>query len=105
MKPLPTLFRALCLGTLMASSLAHASAELAADKGCYACHGDTPQKNAPTFAQLAAHFASHQGQPGAEDKLAGELRKRRLLGRITAHENLSEDSAHALARWIIGGAK
>ena len=42
------------------------SAQLALDKGCFACHGEPPRKNSPTFDQLAKDFARYQGQPEQE---------------------------------------
>ena len=82
-----------------------ASAQLALDKGCFSCHGIPPRKDAPPFTAIAQNYARYQGQPDMEIKLANQLRKGQLLGGIQAHEQLSEDSARLLVRWIIQGAK
>lgn len=88
---------------LVASS-AHASAQLALDKGCYSCHGSPPRKNAPTFEKLALDYAKYKNVPSAETELAGKLREGHVFGGIQAHERLSEESALLLVRWIIQGA-
>jgi cytochrome c len=90
--------------TLAASPLAQAGSALAVEMGCYSCHGNAYHPNAPSFAQLASHTAKHRGEAGAEDHLMNELRKPHLVGRIGAHEHLSEESARGLARWILDGA-
>ena len=81
------------------------SAQLALDKGCFACHGEPPRKNSPTFDQLAKDFARCQGQPEQELKLADKLREGHIFGGIQAHENLSAENARSLIRWIIQGAR
>ena len=55
--------------------------------------------------RVADHTAKHRAEAGAEDHLMDELRKPRLQGRIGPHEQLSEESARALARWILDGAR
>lgn len=98
------LIQALCLGACMASPLAHAGSQLALEKGCYACHGKMPQQNAPTFESLAAHFApsrQSKGQAEAEKKLIEEIRSINVV----AHQQLSDESARVLARWILDGAR
>jgi cytochrome c len=95
---------ALLLCALMSAAAAQASAQLALDKGCFACHGNPPRKNAPTFETLALDYAGYQGQTDMEISLADKLRARHIFGGIQAHEQLSEDSARALVRWIIQGA-
>ena len=81
------------------------SVQLALDKGCFACHGDPPRKNAPTFDQLAKDFARYQGQAEQELKLADKLREGHIFGGIQAHENLSAENARALVHWIVQGAR
>jgi len=83
---------------------AHASSQLALDKGCYTCHGNPPRKNAPTFAQLAARYAKHRSHTSAENVLVEKLRQGSFLGHIDAHERLSQEDAQRLVRWIIDGA-
>ena len=96
---------ALLMGTVAVVNTAQASTQLALDKGCFACHGDPPRKNAPTFEQLAKDFARFQGQPEQEIKLADKLREGHVFGGIQAHENLTPESALALVRWVIQGAR
>ncbi len=92
------------LCTLAASPLAQASSALAVEKGCYSCHSNAFHPNAPSFEQLAERLARRRGEADAEDQLVNELRKPRPLGRIGPHEQLSEESARALVRWILDGA-
>lgn len=87
------------------ASAAHASAQLALEKGCYSCHGSPPRKNAPTFEKLALDYAKYKNVPSAETELAGKLREGHVFGSIQAHERLSEESALLLVRWIIEGAR
>ncbi|WP_119291881.1 c-type cytochrome [Azohydromonas sediminis] len=86
------------------ATAAHADAQLAADKGCYNCHGTPPKKNAPTFAQLAADYAKYRGDDGAVRQLADKLRSGSIFGHIDAHERLSATDAERLVRWIVDGA-
>jgi cytochrome c551/c552 len=90
--------------TLLTSPLAQASSALTVEMGCNNCHSNTFHPNAPSFQQLADDAAKRRGEAGAEDHLMSELRKPRLVGRIGAHEHLSEESARELARWILDGA-
>ncbi len=96
---------AVLIGGFACADIAQASAQLALDKGCFACHGDPPKKNAPTFDQLAKDFARYQGQTEQELKLAEKLREGHIFGGIQAHENLSVENARSLVRWIIQGAR
>ncbi len=94
----------LACGLLLTPLFVFASQSLALDKGCYACHGNPPRKNAPTFAQLAQDYAPYRTQAGSDIKLAEQLRRSHLFGGIQAHEQLSEQSALTLVRWLIEGA-
>jgi cytochrome c len=96
---------ALLLWTGASITAAQASAQMALDKGCFACHGDPPRKNAPTFDQLARGYARYQGQTDQEIRLADKLREGHVFGGIQAHEQLSAESARALVHWIIQGAR
>ena len=91
--------------SLLALPAAHASTQLALDKGCMNCHGNPIRQHVPNFEQLASHAAKYRDQPGADQKLADKLRAHELFGNVTGHETLTPESALALARWIIGGAK
>ncbi|MFN3496596.1 MAG: c-type cytochrome [Hydrogenophaga sp.] len=90
---------AAALGTLPA----HASMNLALDKGCLSCHGTPPRGKAPTMAQLAADYAKHQGQEEQIQHLSSQLRERRLFGGVAAHERLSAEDAECFVRWLVGG--
>jgi len=83
---------------------AHADVQLAADKGCYNCHGNPPKKKAPTFAQLAADYAKYRGDAAAGRQLAEKLRSGSIFGHIDAHERLSDVDAERLVQWIVSGA-
>lgn len=96
---------AACGASLLLASNAQANAQLALDKGCYSCHGNPPKKNAPTFEQLAANYAKYQGQSDAAVRLASKLHEGYVFGGINAHERLTQESALALVRWIIEGAR
>ena len=106
-----TLRTAATAAVLLSASLlalpatAHASTQLALDKGCMNCHGNPIRQHVPNFEQLASHAAKYRDQPGADQKLADKLRAHELFGNVTGHETLTPESALALARWIIGGAK
>lgn len=96
---------ALLLCALISAPTAQASAQLALDKGCFACHGSPPRKNVPSFDQLAQDYARYQGQADMEVTLTNKLRAGHLFGGVQAHERLSDGSARELVRWIIQGAQ
>ena len=95
----------LLLALACAAGGAGASSQLALAQGCFSCHGSLPRGDAPTFPQLAARYAHYQEVPEAEVMLAERLREPHRFGSISAHERISEESARALMRWIIQGAK
>jgi cytochrome c len=98
-------FIASAITLLPVISLAQSASLLALDKGCYSCHGSSPRKNAPTFDQLAKDYAKYQGQTAAAVTLAEKLHEEHLFGGIKAHEQLTQENAVLLVRWIIEGAK
>lgn len=57
------------------------------------------------LAQVASDYAKYQSQPGADQRRADALRTHHVFGGIRAHETLTPDSALALVRWLIAGAK
>jgi cytochrome c len=93
----------LSAAVMLPSGTAFASSQLALDKGCYKCHGNPPQKRAPTFAELASRYAKHRNNAGAESALVEKLRQGTFFGHIDAHERLSQEDAQRLIRWIIEG--
>lgn len=80
-----------------------ADRQFAADKGCFACHGNPPRRNVRSFAEIAGEYARHREQPGADKELAARLRAGSLFSHIAAHERLTEDEAARLVRWLIAG--
>lgn len=82
-----------------------ASRQLAADLGCYNCHGNPPKKKAPGFAELAARYAAVRNDPGARQQLADKLRDGSIFSHIDAHERLSPEVAGQLILWISEGAR
>jgi cytochrome c len=78
--------------------------QLAADKGCFNCHGEPPKRDAPRFAELAAGYAGVRGDDAALARLADRLRRGSIFGHVDAHERLSADEAARLVRWIADGA-
>lgn len=95
---------AAALACALVSAHAQSGAQLAADKGCYNCHGDPPKKKTPSFTALAKDYAQYQGQPDKETALAEKLRAGSFFGQVDAHERLSAEDALALVRWIISGS-
>ena len=95
----------ICAVCLAVTPSVQASSQLALDKGCYSCHGTPPKKNAPTFEQISADFAKYRGQTDAAARLASKLREGHIFGGINAHEQLTEESALTLVRWLIDGIK
>jgi cytochrome c len=84
---------------------ARADSQLAFDKGCYNCHSGAPKAGAPSFAELAARYAKQRGGPGFEQAVAQRLRGGSMFGHIAAHEQLSQDDAERLVRWLAAGAR
>lgn len=95
----------LCLLAAAFSLPVPASPALAADKGCYNCHGNPPRKQAPTFAKLAEQYAPARDDPARLAQLADKLRDGPIFGHIDAHERLSPEVALQLVRWIAEGAQ
>ena len=95
-----------CVAVVLAASAAapaYADMQLAADKGCYNCHGDPPKKKAPTFAQLAADYAKYGSDEAALHQLADKLRSGSIFSHADAHERLNDADALRLVRWIASG--
>lgn len=89
----------------LALNPAMASQQLAADLGCYNCHGTPPKGKAPTFPQLAERYARSRADAKAQDQLADKLRDGSIFSHIDAHERLSPEVAGQLIRWISEGAQ
>lgn len=84
---------------------AMASMNHALEKGCLNCHGTPPRGQAPTIAELAAHFARAQGNEAEMARLSGRLREHHLFGGVPAHERLTAEEAERFVRWLVDGAK
>lgn len=84
---------------------AWANQTLAADLGCYSCHGNPPRQDAPSFASLAKQYAPARNDAALQAKLAEKLRYASIFGHVEAHERLSPESALRLVRWIAEGAQ
>jgi cytochrome c len=91
---------------LLASALpmaAHASMNLALDKGCLGCHGTPPRSKAPTIAELATRYAAAKGNDAEIARLTAHLREHHLFGGVPAHERLSAEEAERFVRWLVDG--
>ena len=88
-----------------AQSLADAR-QLAADQGCYNCHGEPPRSNVPSLRELAARYAVHRGRldAAAEKELVDRLRHGSRFSHVAAHQRLTEEQAQQLVRWLVEGA-
>ncbi len=86
-------------------SAAWANQTLAADLGCYSCHGNPPRGDAPSFAALAKQYAPARNDAALQAKLADKLRYASIFRHVEAHERLSPESAARLVRWIAEGAQ
>lgn len=98
---------ALCSVLLIGSpSLpAHASMNLALDKGCLSCHGNPPRGRAPTIPELAREYASFRGREADIQRLSAHLREHHLFGGVPAHERLSAEEAEQFVRWLVDGGR
>lgn len=95
---------ALVLAGWLPAGSGWADQQLAADKGCYGCHGEPPKKGAPTFAQLAQRYVKHQTNAARLHELADKLREGSIFGHVNAHERLDHETAERLVTWIAAGA-
>lgn len=79
--------------------------QLAADRGCYNCHGEPPRRNVPSFKDIAAGYARYRGRldAAAELQLVERLRGGSLFSHIAAHERLGDEDARVLIRWLVEG--
>lgn len=85
------------------ASPAFASADLAKQKNCLACHAADKKLIGPAYKDVAAKYA---GQKDASDKLAQKIIKggSGVWGAVPmpANPQVSEADAKALATWIMG---
>ena len=92
-----------CGVVLSASSIrpAQASAELAQQKACLACHAIQHNRVGPAYSQVAQRYAT---RPDAVEYLSNSIKNggggRWGMGAMP-RQNLSEDEARQLAQWIL----
>ena len=94
---------AVLLATAGAAGAQVPPAQLAADHGCYNCHGTPPRRNVPPLKEIAASYAAYRNEAGAAARLAADLRKGSLFSHIAAHERLSPQDCERLMQWLIDG--
>jgi cytochrome c len=86
---------------LLSSSLAWASADLAARKNCLGCHAVEAKRVGPAYKAVAARYA---GQTGAAEKLAETVLRGGVgaWGAIPMPANaVSPEEARQLVAWIL----
>jgi cytochrome c len=80
---------------------AQASAELAQQKACLACHAIQHSRVGPAYSQVAQRYAS---RPDAVEYLSNSIKNggggRWGMG-VMPRQNLTEDEARQLAQWIL----
>jgi len=92
----------LMLAALVAAPAVFASAELAKQKTCMACHAVDKKVVGPAYKDVAAKYA---GQPDAVDKLAAKIRLggSGVWGAVPmpANPKVSPAEAKQLAIWVL----
>lgn len=82
---------------------AEAARQLAADRGCYNCHGDPARRNIRSFADIARAYETLRGTSGAEQAARDRMHHGGLFSHVAAHERLSEQEATLLVHWLFAG--
>lgn len=82
---------------------AQTASQMAADRGCYNCHGEPPRRNVRSFAQIAASYVRLRGNTDAEKDAVERMHHGSLFNHIAAHERLSDEDAAALVHWLFQG--
>ena len=90
---------------LPAACAAADGAQLAADKGCYNCHGEPARRNVPSFRAIVADYARYgpAADAATEEKLVDRMHDGGVFSHVAAHERLTEEEAHVLVRWLLRG--
>lgn len=80
--------------------------QLAADQGCYNCHGEPPRRNVPSFREITVRYAAYRGRldAAALRELTDQLHHGSPFSHVAAHERLAEEQAQQLVRWLVEGA-
>jgi len=90
------------LGLLAVSAPAFASADLAKQKNCLACHAVDKKLVGPSYKDVAAKYKSDKG---AQAKLAKKIREGGVgaWGQVPmpANPQVSEAEAQTLAKWVL----
>ena len=75
-----------------------AARRMAADRGCYNCHGTSPRADAPAFKLLAERLAN---KPDAQRHVLEEMRETAII----VHQETAPADQELLVRWLASGAK
>ncbi len=102
LKAIPALSLALALALCCGSGTAVASAELAREKNCAACHAPDKKLIGPAYRSIAAKYASERN---AVARLTKKVREGGVgvWGPVPmpANPQVSEDEAQALVKWVL----
>lgn len=93
-----------CVAPSVAAALTPA-AQMAADKGCYNCHGEPPRRNVRAFTEIAKAYRAYASQPAAVAQAVERLHHGSLFSHVAAHERLSDEEAAALVHWLVDGGQ
>lgn len=106
----PVMWQRLCVLALISCGVAlsaspirsaQASAELAQQKTCLACHAIQHNRVGPAYSQVAQRYTT---RPDAVEYLANSIKNggggRWGMG-VMPRQNLTEDEARQLAQWIL----
>ena len=106
MRLAPFLLLPLLAGMPAAAQSPADARQLAADQGCYNCHGEPPRRNVPSFREITVRYASYRGHMDAAAlrELTDRLHHGSLFSHVAAHERLTEEQAQRLVRWLVEGA-
>lgn len=108
--PLTGTFMAALVSLAPASLLAAApvdpapAQQLAAERGCYNCHGQPPRRNIPSFTEISRGYAALRAKPGAEQQARDRMHHGGLFSHVAAHERLTEAEATLLVHWLFSCA-
>lgn len=106
-RPTITIFLALlAAGEAPAAESADSAAarRLAADRGCYNCHGEPARPGIRSFAEISRSYAALRAKPGAERQARDRMHHGGLFSHVATHERLTEEEATLLVHWLFTGA-
>jgi cytochrome c len=99
-----TMAAGLALSTTTFAADADAAKAVARQNNCFKCHGETKDKDGPSFKKISDKY---KGQAGAEDKLLNHLTSGEMAkfpdGHTEAHKKAEGDPAALknLVDWIL----